>query len=303
MDRLEPGGGSGAGAFIGPRQYPGSETAGGVSSASTNTTGASKEGLSVRLQPSARLHPPRSWCLGHWEHSAPQRASPQAWWVTGPVDACAPAHSRAWLMAQAQTGPVWTSRTAATMKRETHTGGGIISPVRRGGYRRVEQTTVRRGVGGSRTRTRMTMTDRQNLGGGGRHLILYDGVCGLCNRLVLFILPRDRRDAFVFAGMQSDLAARVLQRHGRDASAVDTFFVVRDYEMPDERLLDRSDAGLFVAKTLGRGWQLFWPLRRVPRRLRDVGYRLVARNRYRIFGRLDQCLLPSPAARHKFLDA
>ena len=149
MDRLEPGGGSSAGAFIGPRQYPGSETAGGVSSASTNTTGASKEGLSVRLQPSARLHPPRSWCLGHWEHSAPQRASPQAWWVTGPVDACAPAHSRAWLMAQAQTGPVWTSRTAATMKRETHTGGGIISPVRRGGYRRVEQTTVRRGVGGS----------------------------------------------------------------------------------------------------------------------------------------------------------
>jgi predicted DCC family thiol-disulfide oxidoreductase YuxK len=136
-----------------------------------------------------------------------------------------------------------------------------------------------------------------------RHLILYDGVCGLCNRLVQFILPRDRLDAFVFAALQSDLAAQVLARHGRDASEGDTFFVVRDYGTPRERLLDRSDAGLFVAKTLGRGWQLVWPLRFVPRPLRDLGYGLIARNRYRVFGRLEQCMLPSPGARHKFLNA
>ena len=138
---------------------------------------------------------------------------------------------------------------------------------------------------------------------GGKHLILYDGVCGLCNRLVQFILPRDRGDAFVFAALQSDLAATVLARHGRDARAVDTFFVVCDYETAGERLLDRSDAGLFVAKTRGRGWQLFWPLRLLPRALRDVGYGMIAGNRYRVFGRLDQCLLPGPGARHKFLDA
>ena len=137
----------------------------------------------------------------------------------------------------------------------------------------------------------------------GHPVLLYDGVCGLCNRLVQFIVPRDRGDAFLFAALQSDLAGTVLARHGRDAGSLDTFFVIRDFNAAGERLLERSDAALFVGKTLGRGWGFFWPMRFVPRALRDGAYRLLAWNRYRIFGRLDQCLLPSPAARHKFLDA
>jgi predicted DCC family thiol-disulfide oxidoreductase YuxK len=137
---------------------------------------------------------------------------------------------------------------------------------------------------------------------GAKHLILYDGVCGLCSRLIQFILPRDRDGVFAFAALQGDLAAGILARHGRDPSRVDTFFVVRDYRGATEKLLDRSDAALFVARTLGRGWQLFWPLRVLPRPLRDGAYRVVATNRYRVFGRLDQCLLPGPAVRHKFLD-
>ena len=121
--------------------------------------------------------------------------------------------------------------------------------------------------------------------------------------MIRFILPRDRGDAFVFAPLQGELAAKVLARHCRDATAVETFFVVRDYRAPHERLLDRSDAALFVAHTLGGGWRLLWPLRVIPRAVRDVAYRVVASNRYGVFGRLDQCLLPSPATRHKFLDA
>jgi predicted DCC family thiol-disulfide oxidoreductase YuxK len=218
-------------------------------------------------------------------------------------------------MAQAHTGPVWTRRTAARIRRETYTGGGLYHRFARAVIVAANFAAPSVNVGGQPDATLMSVTTREQPRAGdpgrpaggrspcGRHLILYDGVCGLCNRLVQFILPRDRGDVFVFAALQSDLAAKVLARHGRDASAADTFFVVRDYETPRERLLDRSDAGLFVAKTLGRGWQLVGPLRFIPRPIRDMGYGLVAGNRYRVFGRLDQCMLPSPDARQKFLDA
>ncbi|HKR60260.1 MAG TPA: DUF393 domain-containing protein, partial [Pyrinomonadaceae bacterium] len=75
-------------------------------------------------------------------------------------------------------------------------------------------------------------------------VVLYDGVCGLCNRLNQFLLRRDGQDRFRFASLQSDVAAQLLQRHGTDAIDLDTVYVVADYGMPNERLLSRSDAVL-----------------------------------------------------------
>lgn len=132
-------------------------------------------------------------------------------------------------------------------------------------------------------------------------IVLYDGVCGLCNRLVRFILKRDKRDLFRFASLQSDLASSLLQRHERDPHDLDTVYVVVDYAQPTEHLLSRSDAILYLLAQLGGIWKLGSVGRILPRVLRDGAYRIVARNRYRVFGKYDSCMLPEPKHRAKFL--
>ncbi len=134
-------------------------------------------------------------------------------------------------------------------------------------------------------------------------IILYDGVCGLCNRLNQFVLSRDSGAIFRFASLQSPLAERILSRHGANPRDLDTVYVVVNFELPDEHLLPRSDAVLFILKQLGRICKflgLFFQL--LPHTVRDAAYRLVARNRYRIFGRFETCTLPSPENRNRFLD-
>ena len=134
-------------------------------------------------------------------------------------------------------------------------------------------------------------------------IILYDGVCGLCNRLVQFLLKRDKQGRLHFASLQSEFAERVLTRHGIDPNDLDTVQVVVDYERPEERVLGRSDAILRAAKELGLPWNVLAGIARVvPRALRDVVYRFVARNRYHVFGKYETCMLPDPNQRHRFLD-
>jgi predicted DCC family thiol-disulfide oxidoreductase YuxK len=134
-------------------------------------------------------------------------------------------------------------------------------------------------------------------------ILLYDGVCGLCNRLNQFVLRRDPAGIFRFASLQSALAARTLSRHGADATDLDTVYVVVNPDQPDEYLLARSDAAIFVLKQLGGFWGLLGFVAQLkPRFLRDWGYRIVARNRYRVFGRFETCMLPSSENRDRFLD-
>ncbi|MGC1450565.1 MAG: DCC1-like thiol-disulfide oxidoreductase family protein [Candidatus Sulfotelmatobacter sp.] len=160
-------------------------------------------------------------------------------------------------------------------------------------------------------------------------ILLYDGVCGLCNWLVRFILQRDPGAVFRFASLQSALAADILGRHGADSRDLDTVYVVVDHERPDELLLARSNAVIFVLKQLGSTAGLrpegqpgaavptqatpamagltLWRfagflLQLVPQSVRDWAYGMVARNRYRIFGRYDSCPLPSEETRSRFLD-
>jgi predicted DCC family thiol-disulfide oxidoreductase YuxK len=134
-------------------------------------------------------------------------------------------------------------------------------------------------------------------------ILLYDGVCGLCNRMNQFVLRHDRAGVFRFASLQSALAGCILARHGADAADLDTVYVVVNPDQPDEHLLARSDAVIFVLKQLGGFWGLTgFVLRFKPRFLRDLGYRVVARNRYRFFGRAETCFLPSSENRGRFLD-
>ena len=139
-------------------------------------------------------------------------------------------------------------------------------------------------------------------------IILYDGVCGLCNRLSQFVLRRDRESIFRFASLQSPLAARILARHGASPQDLDTVYVVLNHDLtkkaqPDEGLLARSDAVLLVLQRLGGIWKVLgFFVQLLPRFLRDWGYRVVARNRYRVFGRFETCMLPSARDRSKFID-
>ena len=134
-------------------------------------------------------------------------------------------------------------------------------------------------------------------------IILYDGVCGLCNRLVQFLLKHDKNSRLRFASLQSDFAAKVLQRHGIDPKDLDTVHVIENYEQPGERVLQRSDAILRAGRELGGFWSASATVAKViPRALRDVIYRFVARNRYRVFGKYDTCMLPEPNQRSRFLD-
>jgi predicted DCC family thiol-disulfide oxidoreductase YuxK len=136
-----------------------------------------------------------------------------------------------------------------------------------------------------------------------RDIILYDGVCGLCNGFVAFVWPRDRERRFRFAPLQGAIARAILARRGHDTSALDTVFVVVDPETPAERLLARSAAGIYVLRRLGGAWGLVATLLGwVPRPLRDLAYGLLARNRHRLFGRLDTCPVPGPEQRERFIE-
>ena|SRR5215510_1836171 len=133
-------------------------------------------------------------------------------------------------------------------------------------------------------------------------IVLYDGVCGLCNRLVQFILRRDRRDTFRFASLQSPLAAEILARHSM-ACDLNSVNVVVHYQQPDEQTLDRSDAIQFVLKKLGGPCAFVANIGSLlPHPLRDSLYDLIARNRYPVWGKYDTCPHPDPKHRHKFLD-
>ena len=133
-------------------------------------------------------------------------------------------------------------------------------------------------------------------------LVLYDGVCGLCNRAVRAILRRDRAGRFRFASLQGDTGRRVLERHGLLKSRPDSIVLLADEGQAGERMLLRSAAVMFIAGEIGGRWSIFRLFRWLPGSFRDGIYDWVARNRYRWFGRLESCPSPENRYRERFLD-
>lgn len=128
-------------------------------------------------------------------------------------------------------------------------------------------------------------------------IIVFDGVCVLCNGWVRFLLERDRVTRYRFAAMQSDTGRALLAAHGLDPDDPASFLLIDQAgAWTDTQAIAR------VLASLGGPWRLAAAgLRSVPRRLRDAGYRSVARNRYRWFGRHAQCALPPPGTADRFL--
>ncbi len=139
-----------------------------------------------------------------------------------------------------------------------------------------------------------------------RFLVLYDGVCGLCDKTVQFLLKIDRRGVLVFAPLQGPTAAAVLSGRpelleGGPDGSFRSIVVVFDAGTPDKRVYLRSEGVLRIFQVLGGGWTAVSWLRVVPLFIRDAVYEWVARNRYRWFGRFDACKLPSPESQARFL--
>jgi predicted DCC family thiol-disulfide oxidoreductase YuxK len=137
---------------------------------------------------------------------------------------------------------------------------------------------------------------------GDQHLVLYDGVCALCNGLVQFLLVRDRRGIFRFASLQSAIGQAIVKGAGGDPEALNSLYVVQHYGTPRARALTRSRAALFVVGELGWPWRLVRVTGAIPTAILDRLYDGVARTRYRVFGRYEQCLAPRPEFRDRFLD-
>ena len=132
--------------------------------------------------------------------------------------------------------------------------------------------------------------------------MLYDGVCGLCNRLNQFLLKRDKHDRLRFASLQSSLAESLTLRHGANPKDLDTVYVVVDHNLPTEHLLSRSDAIIYVLTQLGGIWKGIGLAKILPKAVRNIAYNIVAKNRYRVFGKHDSCMLPDPKNKEKFLE-
>ena len=134
-------------------------------------------------------------------------------------------------------------------------------------------------------------------------ILLFDGVCRMCSAITRFVIRHDPAPGrFRFASLQSEYAKSLLRRHGLEADSLDTFYVVLDPDEPGERVLARSDAALTLLSALGGPWKALAVLRALPRGLRDALYGVVARNRYRLFGRHDVCELPRPEWRERFIE-
>ena len=129
-------------------------------------------------------------------------------------------------------------------------------------------------------------------------IILFDGVCNLCNGAVRFIIKRDRFGKFRFASLQSDAGRALLEQNGVTHWGTDSIV----YIPQQGDAFSESSAVLYILKELGRGWQLLFPLIHLPTFLRDGIYRFIARNRYRWFGKKEKCMLPSDTTRSRFIE-
>ncbi|WP_076792454.1 thiol-disulfide oxidoreductase DCC family protein [Chlorobium sp. KB01] len=129
------------------------------------------------------------------------------------------------------------------------------------------------------------------------NIVIFDGVCNLCEFSVNFIFEHDTVGHFSFTPAQSPPGASLLKHFGINTSRLDTVVLVRG-----DRAFTRSAAAIEIASRLDMPWNLLTLFQAVPEFLRDVIYDLIAQNRYQLFGKKDQCMLPSEGLRRRFLE-
>lgn len=127
------------------------------------------------------------------------------------------------------------------------------------------------------------------------NIILFDGVCNLCNSTVSFLIKRDKRVLFRFAALESETGKALLRKYGIAEEQESTLFYLRN-----DDCLKRSTAVIYILKDLGGIWKCVYPLIYLPPQIRDIAYSFISRNRYRFFGKRDKCILPTPELKDRF---
>jgi predicted DCC family thiol-disulfide oxidoreductase YuxK len=129
--------------------------------------------------------------------------------------------------------------------------------------------------------------------------VLFDGVCNLCSAAVQFVIKRDKQSKFRFASLQSTYAKDLLANYFSQKRNTDLYSI---FLVEGDKIYSRSDAALRIARHLRGGWRLLSLLRFIPRFIRDAVYNLISRNRYRLFGKKEVCMIPSPELKDRFVE-
>lgn len=130
-----------------------------------------------------------------------------------------------------------------------------------------------------------------------KKIILFDGVCNLCDSTVQFIIRNDKKDVFRFVALQSELGQKILKHIGIDPLQIDSIVL---YE-PSVAYYYKSSAAIQIAQELGGFWHLGTIFRILPTPLRNLFYDYIAKNRYRWYGKKESCMIPTPEIQNKFL--
>lgn len=128
-------------------------------------------------------------------------------------------------------------------------------------------------------------------------IIVFDGVCNLCNGFVQFVIKRDKKRLFKFASLQSVYGQGLMQHFKLNPQVFDTVLL---YD--GQKVLTRSDVALAVLTRLGGIWKLFFVCKALPRPVRDGFYNIIAKRRYKLFGKRETCMVPTPELKDRFVD-
>lgn len=131
-----------------------------------------------------------------------------------------------------------------------------------------------------------------------KKIILFDGVCNLCNGAIQFIIKRDKKDTFRYAALQSEIGEQLIAERAIDTTKVDSIILIE----PGIAYFTKSDAALHIGQGFGGFWKVLVIFTWIPKAFRDVIYDFVAKNRYKWFGRKDACMIPTAELKAKFLN-
>lgn len=127
-------------------------------------------------------------------------------------------------------------------------------------------------------------------------IILFDGVCNLCNTAIIFVIKRDSKDRFKFAALQSERGLELVKRYGINTEVIDSIILIEE-----GKAYVKSTAALKIARGLSGGWPLLYGFVILPESLRNWVYDWIAKNRYKWFGKRESCMIPTPELLNKFL--
>ncbi len=130
-----------------------------------------------------------------------------------------------------------------------------------------------------------------------KSVILFDGVCNLCNASVNFIIKHDKKERFIFASLQSDVAKEILLHFPAKKNKLDSVLLVEN-----EVIYDKSTAALLISSKLSGIFKLLSIFKLIPKFIRDAIYDFIAKNRYAWFGKKETCMLPAPEIKNRFLE-